>query len=199
MRALAFALLLGLPGCRPVDLPVEPTAGRSPGHPRQGHAAGDGAAQVLQARSIQVQDGDSFIVRTSSGSRRTIRLSGIDAPERSQPDADRSRQSLSRLLDGRDLEVHVAKTDPYGRAVAQVFTAGADGKPLDVGLAQIDAGMAWFFRRYQGDLPRAFRERYADAERGARKASRGLWQAADPEPPWDFRRRLQAVRQEVGR
>lgn len=182
---LLGALLLALSGCQPGDPSSVPRGASRPNH---GSFGGDAIGTVLQARSLRVQDGDSFIVQTHAGGRRTIRLSGIDAPERTQGHADQSRQSLRRLLDGRELRIHVAKTDQYGRAVAQVFIAG-ESAPVDVGLAQIDAGMAWFFGRYQGDLPRASRQRYADAERAARKASTGLWQSENPEPPWDFRRR----------
>lgn len=185
-QALLFALGLSLAGCQPGDSPTAPGAPTRPGPGRDGSHA---ATEVLQARSIQVQDGDSFIVRTAGGSRRTIRLSGIDAPEQHQPHADQSRRHLRHLLDGRDLDLHVAKTDPYGRAIAQAFFRGAGGEPVDVGLAQIEAGMAWYFRRYRRDLPAGSRQRYADAERSAKTASKGLWQAGEPVPPWDFRRR----------
>lgn len=183
--AALLALLLAPAGCHQGE---SPSASRSPGRYEHGNAGNDVIAWVLQARSTQVQDGDSFVARTADGSQRTIRLSGIDAPERTQAHADQARQNLRGLLDGHELSVHVAKTDQYGRAIAQVFIEG-DSKRLDVGLAQIEAGMAWFFRRYQDDLPVAARERYADAERAARNAAKGFWQATDPEPPWDFRRR----------
>ena len=193
-RVFFPALLLALAGCHPGDPASAPHA---PDRSNQDGPGGDALASVLQARSVQVQDGDSFVVRTDNGSRRTIRLSGVDAPERTQAYADQSRQSLRRLLDGRELRIHVAKTDQYGRAVAQVFIAG-ESTPVDVGLAQIDAGMAWFFRRYQGDLPRPYRQRYADAERAARKSANGLWQGADPESPWDFRRRQRGSNRGTG-
>ena len=183
---LVATLLAILPACHQGEPPTPP---RLPA--RSGSAdIGGNAVGILQARSIRVQDGDSFVARLSNGNSRTIRLSGVDAPERTQPLADQSRQNLHRLLDNRELSVRVAKEDAFGRAVAQVFVLG-EGAPLDAGLAQLESGMAWFFRRYRNDLPAAERDRYAEAEQAARQSKRGLWQTRKPEPPWDFRQRQQ--------
>lgn len=176
-----------LAGCHQAD---SPPAERS--RERTGSASPRNADQaVLQARSIRVQDGDSFTARTADGRSLTIRLSGIDAPERSQPLADQSRDNLQRMLAQRDLQVRIAKYDAYDRAVAQVFSS-SDGVPIDVGLAQVEGGMAWFFRRYHQDLPVSSREPYDRAEQAARTQRRGLWQSGTAEPPWDFRRRQQS-------
>ena len=169
--------------------PEPPAAPRLPG--RTGApAAGAEVRSVLEARSIRVQDGDSFIARTSDGKSLTIRLSGIDAPERSQPLADRARENLQFLLEDRPLQVRVSKYDTYDRAVAQVFSLG-DGAPVDVGLAQLQGGLAWFFRRYRNDLPAESQDSYARAEQAARTARRGMWQSGEAEPPWEFRQRRQ--------
>ena len=99
----------------------------------------------------------------------TIRLSGIDAPEQAQPFASVSRRNLLRLLGDHALEVRVAKYDQYGRAVAQVFVSADDG-PVDVGLQQLQAGLAWFYYRYRDDLPASAREPYAAVAEAARRA-----------------------------
>jgi endonuclease YncB( thermonuclease family) len=189
-RPVAFLprLLVALPilvaGCQPADSPSPPhRPQRTIEAPQPGKFG-----TVLKARAVRVQDGDSFVARLDDGSSRTIRLSGIDAPERSQQDGDESQQNLRRLLENRDLQVRVAKEDPYGRAVAQVFV-DRSGAPVDVGLSQVADGMAWFYRRYRQDLPSAAVDRYAEAEAAAKKQKKGLWHAANPEPPWDFRRR----------
>ncbi|HZH06132.1 MAG TPA: thermonuclease family protein [Lautropia sp.] len=186
VRRSAVGLLLLLTACHQVESPSLPRAGGRA--PADVHAE---AGQLLKGRSLRVQDGDSFIVRLDDGSKRTIRLSGVDAPERSQPGAESSTQNLRRLLDNRDLQVRVAKIDTYGRAVAQVFV-DKEGKPADVGLSQVADGMAWFYRRYRDDLPAAASAGYEEAEKAARSASRGLWQANNPEPPWEFRRQQES-------
>jgi endonuclease YncB( thermonuclease family) len=181
---LLAALLLLLAACSPQESPPAPRPPLRPGEAAAGAAAGS----VVQARSVRVQDGDSFVARLDDGRRMTIRLSGIDAPEQAQPFAGVSRRNLLRLLGDRALEVRVAKYDQYGRAVAQVFVPAEDG-PVDVGLQQLQAGLAWFYDRYRNDLPASSREPYAVVAEAARRAARGLWQAPQAQPPWEFRRR----------
>ncbi len=155
-------------------------------------------SRLLTAKAFRIQDGDSFIARLQDGSRLTVRLSGIDAPERSQPHADQSRQNLQRLLEGRNLQIHVAKEDQYGRAVAQVF-AQSDAADIDVGIAQLERGLAWFYHYHRKDLPVQSREVYAKAEETARRARLGLWQAQDAQPPWKFRSSRRADPASAGR
>ena len=54
-------------------------------------------------------------------------------------------------------------------------------------LAQVRAGMAWYFRRYAKELTPGRRQRYADMEAQAQAARRGLWADAEPVAPWDWR------------
>jgi uncharacterized membrane protein len=70
------------------------------------------------------------------------------------------------------------------REVCRVLVGGTD-----VCLAQLQAGMAWYFRRYAKELPPDRREQYADAEAQANAARRRLWADAEPVPPWAWRRR----------
>ncbi len=58
----------------------------------------------------------------------------------------------------------------------------------DVNLAQVKAGMAWFYRYYQKELSVENRQRYAQAEDKARANKKGLWQNKSPLPPWEWRR-----------
>jgi endonuclease YncB( thermonuclease family) len=160
---------------------VRPLAVSFPGNSKAAVAT---TAQAVDARLIKVDDGDSFVARQAGGARIRVRLAGIDAPERSQPWANRAREKLRDALDGRNLKIHSAKTDRYGRQVALVQVDGED-----VSLAMLEAGLAWHFARYDGDLPPALRSRYAAAAAQAREARIGLWRDDDPEPPWQFRRR----------
>ena len=67
---------------------------------------------------------------------------------------------------------------------------------VDVGLEQINAGIAWHYKHYQNKQSRADRELYSSAEQGARKKKLGLWNDKKPTPPWKWRRdnRLEALR-----
>ena len=57
----------------------------------------------------------------------------------------------------------------------------------DVALAQLDAGLAWWFRRYAAEQPPQERAEYASAEDRARADAVGLWRDRDPVPPWEWR------------
>jgi endonuclease YncB( thermonuclease family) len=135
-------------------------------------------------RIESVADGDSFTVLLPDGARAGVRIAGIDAPEKDQPWADASRAHLSDLLSRGELHLALLKTDPYGRQVARVRAGGED-----VGLAQVRAGLAWHFVRYAADQDPDERGRYAQAEREARAARRGLWADPAPQPPWAHRQR----------
>ncbi len=118
----------------------------------------------------------------ADGRRLQVRISGIDAPEKGQAFADRSRRHLSELLAQQDLLIIPIKTDVYGRVVAVVWAA-----EQDIGLAQLRAGMAWHFVRYARDQSVEQRQAYASAEAGAREARVGLWRDREPLEPWRFR------------
>lgn len=142
----------------------------------------EGSGPILGGTVTAIADGDSFTLSTPDGRRMGVRISGIDAPEKGQPWADASRDHLVKLLSYGALTIEPIKTDPYGRQVARVRVRGED-----IGVQQIQAGLAWYFVRYAADQRPDERERYARAEREARSAHRGLW--ADPKPlaPWLYR------------
>lgn len=150
------------------------------------------ATQAVEGISLDVQDGDTFVLRDEAGRTLRIRVAGIDAPEKSQPWADRSRQHLRDLLRGQRLRVEPIKQDVFGRTVARVQVMRADASAQDAAQAQLDAGLAWHFKRYKSDQTREEFVRYAQAERQARAASAGLWQDPAAEAPWVFRARQRA-------
>lgn len=134
-------------------------------------------------RVVSIDDGDTLMVLDGADRTYTIRLQGIDAPEAGQAFGDRSRQNLSDLAFGKQVEVESYKRDRYGRTVAKVLVDGDD-----ICLEQIKAGMAWHYKYYQKEQSAADRELYATAENGARAKRQGLWSDDSPVPPWQFRR-----------
>ena len=58
----------------------------------------------------------------------------------------------------------------------------------DVGLEQIRAEMAWWYRKYAHDQTSQEQRDYEDAEEQAKSAKRGLWTDKEPIPPWEWRR-----------
>ncbi len=141
-------------------------------------------ADVLQGRVVGVADGDTLTLLDESRQQHRVRLTGIDAPEKAMPFGERSKQSLSSMVYGKDVSVVWNKRDRYGRILGRVHGLGGD-----VNLAQIRAGMAWHYKHYAKDQPAAEREAYAQAENAARQAERGLWSDKNPVPPWEWRRK----------
>src|SRR6185503_16853760 len=99
---------------------------------------------------------------------------------------DRSRENLARLTYGKDATLRCHKTDRYQREVCKVMVQPADcprcGHTLDVGLAQIVAGLAWWYREYAREQSAEDRGRYESEEREAKARRRGLWEDKTPVP-----------------
>ncbi len=140
-------------------------------------------ADTLTGKVVKVADGDSITVLDSTNTQHRIRLQGIDAPERKQPFGNASRKNLASLVAGKEVTVKWDKRDRYRRIVGFVLVDGQD-----VNLAQVKAGMAWFYRYYQKELSRENRKLYAKVEYQARTDRMGLWQDKNPIPPWEHRR-----------
>ncbi len=140
------------------------------------------SADTLTGKVVKVADGDTITV-LDNNTQHKIRLQGIDAPERKQPFGNASRKHLASLVAGKTVTVKWAKRDRYSRIVGFVLVDGHD-----VNLAQVKAGMAWFYRYYQRELSSEDRRRYATAENQARTDRLGLWQDKNPMPPWEWRR-----------
>lgn len=152
-------------------------------------------AETYAAKVVGIADGDTVTVLDAFKVQHKIRLSGIDAPERSQPYGQVSRQHLARLVFGKTVTIETAKTDRYGRELGKVLVGH-----VDANLEQLRSGYAWHYRQYAHEQPVADREPYAQAEVDAREARRGLWRDTQPTPPWEFRRtrRNQTDRAEFG-
>ena len=136
----------------------------------------------VEGKVVRVVDGDTLIVLTSTGTQMTLRLAGIDAPEKFMAYGDQAKRSLTRLVNSGEITVQTTKTDRYGRAVGKVLSR--DG---DVNLALIKEGMAWHYKRYAHEQPSDDAETYARAEGNARKNQVGLWHDLNPVPPWRYR------------
>ncbi len=139
-------------------------------------------AETLTGRVVGVADGDTITVLDANRQQHKIRLSGIDAPEKAQPFGDRSKQSLSALVFDKQVAVEWNKRDRYGRTVGKVLVNG-----VDANLAQVKAGLAWWYRDYAKEQSAADRRLYEQTELQAQAQRLGLWSDKNPTSPWDFR------------
>lgn len=141
-----------------------------------------GAAE-LAGTVVRVVDGDTVVLEVGQG-RHRIRLAGIDAPEQNQPWGEVATEELRRRVAGRPVVVDWYGQDQWRQSIGVVHLAGED-----LNLHMVGRGLAWQSDRIQDELPPGDREAYAEAERSARDARRGLWSDPDPVPPWEWRMR----------
>lgn len=150
------------------------------------------ASEIVTGFVVSVTDGDTITILDAERQQYKIRLTGIDAPERTQAFGDRSKTNLSVLLFNKNVRVEWHKRDRYQRIIGKVMVAPPDcpncGLTLDVGLAQITTGMAWWYRAYANEQSVEDRGRYEHAEFEAKIRRVGLWADTNPIPPWAFRR-----------
>ena len=137
---------------------------------------------TIQGRIVGVHDGDSVTLLDATNRQYKVRLDGIDAPELGQTFGRASKASLSRLTFRREAIAKCGKVDRYRREVCSLHVAGTDA-----GLAQVEAGMAWYFRRYEKELTAERRQANEQAEKQARDNRKGLWIEVSPVAPWDWR------------
>jgi len=140
-------------------------------------------ATAAEGRVIRVADGDKITVQALDQRRITIRLQGIDAPERTMAYSQISRRHLHDLVMGKVVTFDPEKLDRHGRTVAVVRLQD----DTDVCLKQIEAGLAWRFKRFGLEQSPDDRAAYGAAEAIAKAARRGLWRDESPVPPWEFR------------
>jgi endonuclease YncB( thermonuclease family) len=150
------------------------------------------SADVIVGRVIRVIDGDTILLDGPNGLRQSVRIEGIDAPESAQPYGRESRESLAQLVSVGQVRADCPKLDHRTSVVCRVWAHPTDcptcNRTIDVGLAQVSAGMAWWYRRYEFEQSPKERERYAAEEKTARDNRRGLWAGNNPVAPWDWRR-----------
>ncbi len=106
-----------------------------------------------------------------------VRMVEIDAPEKGQAFGNRSKQALSQLVHGRQVEIREQGIDRYDRTLGRVYLSG-----LDVNTEMVRRGMAWVYIKYTKD------KGLYQLEAEAREQRRGLWADKEPVPPWEWRR-----------
>ena len=140
------------------------------------------ASADVSGRVVRVLDGDTAEILETGNRVTRVRLAGIDAPEKSQPFGQRSRQALSSMVAQRTVTVTGGDTDRYGRLLGTVWL---DAK--DVNAEQIRKGLAWAYR-YHG---KPIKPDYAALEDEARRLAIGLWSAPNQTEPWRWRKQHQ--------
>jgi len=140
-------------------------------------------AVELRGRVIAVADGDTLTLLAADKLQYRITLAGIDAPELAQDFGQKSKASLSALALDQHGAAYCRAGDQYLRATCVVSIGGKD-----LGLAQVSAGMAWWYRPHAGEQAAQEQADYEQAEFNAKIRRLGFWSSKNPMPPWDWRR-----------
>lgn len=143
------------------------------------------SAETLVGKVVGMADGDTVTVLDEQREQHKVRLAGIDAPERSQPFGRHSKEALSDMVFGKAVSVEWNKVDRYGRIIGKIVVEASD-----VNLRLVEAGLAWWYRKYAVEQSAADQRLYAQAEDVAKREQLGLWNESEPVAPWDWRGRV---------
>ena len=91
---------------------------------------------LLVAPVTRIVDGDTFRADVN-GKNESIRIHGINAPEKDEYGFQRSSDALSALISGKEVKLKFIERDKYGRMVCDVFVNG-----IDVADVMISSGYA---------------------------------------------------------
>jgi endonuclease YncB( thermonuclease family) len=134
------------------------------------------ADKSINGKVVKVTDGDTVTVLTSNNKQEKVRLDGIDAPEKGQDFAEKSKQYLSSLVAGKSVRVEYKSKDRYGRILGTVYVGN-----LNVNEAMVREGLAW---QYYYNKNANYRKLQAEAK--AKKLN--IWSVKNPVYPYDFRK-----------
>lgn len=126
-----------------------------------------------------VQDGDSMVICCERGNGFTIRLKDIDAPERDQPYAQKSRAYMQELVMDKPVKLIGDKRDKYGRLLVDLMVDGESVNEI-----MISEGMAWRWRYSKS-------KKLKELEDIAREQEKGLWSLPENQrmEPWKWRKK----------
>jgi micrococcal nuclease len=132
-----------------------------------------------QYKVIRVTDGDTIQV-IADGTKTTIRMVGIDAPEVShaknqpgQPLGQQSTKHLAGLVLNKTVDIKSHGPDRYGRTLGEVFLDGNN-----INLAMVKSGLAEVYRGTpaKGQNMKPY---WKAEEEEAKKAGKGMWVLGD--------------------
>jgi endonuclease YncB( thermonuclease family) len=132
---------------------------------------------LLEAEVIGIVDGNTLTIKFKDDDAYDVQLAGVDAPELIQEYGDQARQFLQKKILNKKVKVQLQGKDRWGNRLAVVWLKGE----VDLRVELLKEGFAWTAER--NPIPELENVRIE-----AQNKRKGLWQSAEPTPPWAFRR-----------
>lgn len=134
--------------------------------------------RTVEGEVVKVLDGDTIDVMTN-GKPARIRLDSIDAPEKSQPFGQKSKETLNDWVARQHVTINVNDTDMHGRLIGVVYLEG-----VNINRALVEKGYAFAYRQYLKD------DTMLELERKAQNNHAGVWSLPESQivKPWDYRK-----------
>ncbi|OHD56520.1 MAG: hypothetical protein A2Y33_15470 [Spirochaetes bacterium GWF1_51_8] len=136
-------------------------------------------AFTWQAQVNEVVDGDTISL-SKDGETVKLRLWGIDCPEASQEYGNGAYLFAVSFVKYGFLEIETMGTDQYGRILGIAYTNN-----VSLNEELIRAGWAWVYETY---CDKPICDKWREIQKAAQKQKAGLWESANPVPPWEFRK-----------
>ena len=95
-----------------------------------------------------------------------------------------SKECLIELIENKPVQLEKFGQDRYQRILAKIMIG-----EVDINLAMIKKGCAWFYRQYQESLDEADQKLYDQAEQFAQTQFLGLFKNVKALPPWVWRKK----------
>ena len=134
------------------------------------------AAEILRGTALWIVDGDTILLRRGN-TLTTVRLWGIDAPEKKQAGGKEATNFLIKLIGRKRIKVITEENGRYGRVIGKIYYKG-----IFINLEMVKAGHAWWHEKYS---PNAIE--FKQAEMTAKKQKLGLWKNHKAIKPEFFR------------
>jgi len=138
-------------------------------------------AEQFDGKVSKVIDGDTIWVENDNSNIK-IRLSYIDAPELQQDYGIESRDFLSNLVLGKNVEIHSYRRDRYKRVIGEVYIHN-NNESIFINAKLLKSGHAWVYKRYRKNPYLMNLEKYAKINKN------GIWGTYNPIRPWEFRKK----------
>jgi len=143
-------------------------------------------SNCVKGTVTHVDDGDTAKVRKTNGDVLNVRFYGVDSPEKIWPGrwpaqafSSEAKTFMESLILDKSVCVRLTGDQTYKRVVGEIFL-----RDKSVSREIVKAGLAWWNTKYAPNDKTLKR-----LQQSARDTRKGLWVQANPEAPWEYRKR----------